>query len=755
MAGGNSRNLTVLNSSVEATGEGARQCIGGGGLVLVCDSSVGNKNESIPSCNDQACNDCRLIGEDTCKFADRRVLTENCQPVASPYFDAEKGGDFVCPALPTPVAGVLKITTLSSTTSASTPTAPIATTPKTTSQRSYVLVTPTLPVANATSVATVNMTNRASAGGIITNQIIEVNNAETLGKIGTDPNYPLSATYIQTSDIDASSLSHPISHFTGQYNGQHHSITNLACCLVDSLEGHGTIGNLHFTGAWINASRPAGVVACGVMGNGTIHDILVDHSLVMTSGNDADAGIGAGVMLGGVLVNTTTVNSTVITSGKGADAGIGSGSIGNGAEISHTTSLLSRVETAGNNANAAIGAGYVNGTVIDTSSIKSTVVTEGKGANAAIGAGALAGGAITNTTGTDSRVNTFGKGSNAAIGVGIMNNGAATIHTIAVNSQVETSGDGANAGIGAGRMGRGTVAKDTSAQDGQVSTSGDEASAGIGAGVVDHRARIAGIRSDNSKVETSGIRANAGIGAGTIRGNATVTDTLAVNSTAIASGNETSAGIGAGWIEAGGLVINTTEVGSFAKATGYSSPMAREPAVVPTTPAPVTETVATVADTTITFSGLPPLAANLSTSAIAGIALGAAVFVLAGVAGVYVYRHYHRRPSPADAGDPQELVVTDTAGKTQKVSEQPMVTDDTGEAEEKPAYEYYSEVAPPKPPRLEVAPPKPPRLNEWALPEKPPASDPFLDELKESVSRWHEHNPKSVSAAAGRMDATR
>ena len=116
MAGGNSRNLTVLNSSVEATGEGARQCIGGGGLVLVCDSSVGNKNESIPGCNDQTYNDCRLIAKDTCKLADRRVLMENCQPVAPPYFDAEKGSDFVCPALPNSTAGA--VTTLSPTTGA-------------------------------------------------------------------------------------------------------------------------------------------------------------------------------------------------------------------------------------------------------------------------------------------------------------------------------------------------------------------------------------------------------------------------------------------------------------------------------------------------------------------------------------------------------------------------------------------------------------------------------------------------------------
>ena len=159
-------------------------------------------------------------------------------------------------------------------------------------------------------------------------------------------------------------------------------------------------------------------------------------------------------------------------------------------------------------------------------------------------------------------------------------------------------------------------------------------------------------------------------------------------------------------------------------------------------------------------TGVAPLAANLSTGAIAGIALGTAVFVLAGVAGVCIYRHYLRRPSPADAGDPQELVVIDTVGKTQAVSEQSMVADGTGEAEEAPVYENYG---PAREHYSKVAPPKPPRLNKWALPEKPPASDPFLEELREHVSPWHEHiyedvdpsHPRRVSVAAGGMDAAK
>ena len=212
---GRLRNLTVMYGRAYASGRGASAIINGGNSPFVCSSSVGDKYKSPPCCNNSTEKPCLPIPEDACKLADRRVLTRDCQPVAPPYYDAEKGYDVVCPALPTPGAGGLKINTLSSTisvstpttdasttttsvstpttdalttttsvptpttdalttttsvstpttdastttTSASTPTTPIATTPETTSQAFYILTTPTLPVANATSVATVNMTN--------------------------------------------------------------------------------------------------------------------------------------------------------------------------------------------------------------------------------------------------------------------------------------------------------------------------------------------------------------------------------------------------------------------------------------------------------------------------------------------------------------------------------------------------------------------------------------------------------------------
>ncbi|WP_422463586.1 hypothetical protein [Endozoicomonas sp. ALB115] len=541
---GTARRGTVLNTkAVNTTVESryADASIRGGFNPTICNVRINGTLQP------DTAGDCLYLLDHFCEDTDPRLLKPNCQP-----------GDCYSWAL----------TNDTFTGFASCPVAleTISTTPRQI----------TTPEAIATSA-------HSPTSPTVTNQLIEVANAETLVKIGTDHNYPLNGTYIQTTDIDASSLSQPIRHFTGQYNGQHHAITNLDCCLVDNLEGD--IGNLHFTGASISASKPTGVVACGLGGNGKIHDILVDNSQVITSGNDADAGIGAGVLSGGTVVNTTVVNSTVTTAGEGADAGIGAGSIGNGAAISQITALNSRVETSGNNANAAIGVGAM---------------------------------------GSDTRI------------------------------------------------------ADTLARGSSVTTSGYDANAAIGTGAMDSRARMAGTRSDNSQVVTSGVGADSAIGAGEIRGNGTVTDTRAVNSTVTASGNETLVGIAAGRFRRGAVIANTTQVNSFARSTGYSSGVAGGP--LPATPAPP------VANTTMNFSGLPgatmmlpttaaPLAATLSTGAVAGIALGAAAaFVVAGVvAGRYIYRHYCRGSSPAAADDSQELVAINTVGQAEEAGAQSMI----------------------------------------------------------------------------------
>ncbi|WP_163388174.1 hypothetical protein, partial [Endozoicomonas acroporae] len=99
-----------------------------------------------------------------------------------------------------------------------------------------------------------------------------INNAEELGKIGQDPEYPLYGTYQQTENIVVNKNQKPIGisswgkflgAFTGEYDGQCHTISGLSDCFVDILKGN--ISNLQFTRANIKYSgRPTGLAACVV-----------------------------------------------------------------------------------------------------------------------------------------------------------------------------------------------------------------------------------------------------------------------------------------------------------------------------------------------------------------------------------------------------------------------------------------------------------------------------------------------------------
>ncbi|WP_209278064.1 hypothetical protein, partial [Thalassotalea sp. G20_0] len=155
---------------------------------------------------------------------------------------------------------------------------------------------------------------------------IEVPNATTLGKIGRDQDYPLDVKYRQTADIDGSQLNQSIGNkthpFTGEYDGQCLTISNLSDCFIDTLKG--SIRNLHFTGANITSQKTTGLAACVVDDTGTVSNIWAKDVHILTNGDKNYAGIGGGEVKG-TVGNTTAVNSRVETSGEDADAGIGGG----------------------------------------------------------------------------------------------------------------------------------------------------------------------------------------------------------------------------------------------------------------------------------------------------------------------------------------------------------------------------------------------------------------------------------------------
>uniref|UniRef100_UPI001C609A26 hypothetical protein n=1 Tax=Endozoicomonas acroporae TaxID=1701104 RepID=UPI001C609A26 len=142
----------------------------------------------------------------------------------------------------------------------------------------------------------------ASPPGSKTEGWIEVTNATTLGKIGLDPDYPLNGTYRQTADIDGSQLNQSIGNkndpFTGEYDGQCRTISNLSDCFVDTLKGR--IRNLHFTGANITSQKTTGLAACVVDETGTVSNIWAKDVHILTNGDKNYAGIGGGEVKGTV-----------------------------------------------------------------------------------------------------------------------------------------------------------------------------------------------------------------------------------------------------------------------------------------------------------------------------------------------------------------------------------------------------------------------------------------------------------------------
>ncbi|MGI2027168.1 hypothetical protein [Endozoicomonas acroporae] len=500
----------------------------------------------------------------------------------------------------------------------------------------------------------------ASPSGNKTEVWIDVPNATILGKIGHDPDYQLNGRYRQTADIDGSQLNQSIGSktdpFTGEYDGQCRTISNLFDCFVGALNG--SIRHLRFIGANINSTEVTGLAACVVDVNGTVSGIWAENVHIFTSGENAWAGIGGGSVRG-TVANTTAVNS--------------------------------RVETSGDEAYAGIGGGWVKGMVAKTTAVNSTVKTSGVGADAGIGGGKVeAGGSVASTTAVNSGVETSGDYAYAGIGGGWVEAEGTVNKTTAVNSWVITKGNYSDVGIGGGSV-KGTVTI-TTAVNSMVETSGIGADAGIGGGVV-NGGKVDITTAVSSRVKTSGESAQANIG-GEVVFEGTVDNTMAVNSYVNNVNITNSESISNGQLlcqkaDQRVLTDNCSSRTEFLDALyfSYSDACPVNDAAATTASIPISTLQpikVTNAETSINVSGLSgatmtlPItvassAATLSTGAVAGIVLGTAAFVAVGVvAGRYIYRHYCHGSSVAD--DPQELVaINNTVGQAQKACTQPTI----------------------------------------------------------------------------------
>ncbi|WBA83864.1 hypothetical protein [Endozoicomonas sp. GU-1] len=458
---------------------------------------------------------------------------------------------------------------------------------------------------------------------------IAVADAETLGKIGHDPDYPLNGNYQQTvAYIDGGqsrqSIGNDTHPFTGILRGneEKRTIGNLRNCLVKTLAGEGRVDSLRFTGANITSTGATGVVACKISDQATVSNICVDNARVVALGKkaiggiiggdvsgtvvntmavnsnvqahssrsrfrfSAKAGIGAGRLTGGMVVNTTAVNCTVAAS-AGGGAGIGAGHLDGHGIIANTTAVNCKVVTP-DYGNAGIGVGYLRvGTLANTTALNCKVVTRSGGSG--IGAGWLDHHIcrVSNTTAVNCQVENAGADlsgfsgiGSAGIGAGMANVFDTVADTTAVNCQVVTSGENGDSGIGVGRASVAGAVVDTTAVNSTVVASGQGGRAGIGAGrVLLDLATVANTTAVNCHVKSTGSGGGAGVGAGLIRHSTvseTIANTTALNCTVLASGKEATAGIGVGDIDSGGTVVSTTAINCQVDSLGeYSTAAVR------------------------------------------------------------------------------------------------------------------------------------------------------------------------------------
>ncbi|MBO9495918.1 hypothetical protein J7438_17780 [Thalassotalea sp. G20_0] len=165
---------------------------------------------------------------------------------------------------------------------------------------------------------------------------IPVDGAAVLAKVGKDSCYPASGNYTQTTDIDAGNHS-PIPHFTGEYNGNGNTISNLKGCLFNSLEGNGTVRNLAITNGHIdraglpgaNDTGSAALVACTMSGGSRQENIVVENSKINVTAEQPDVkqhrqlGMLAGKMNDSAVLKDNQINNVKIAiQGSGIDVGM-------------------------------------------------------------------------------------------------------------------------------------------------------------------------------------------------------------------------------------------------------------------------------------------------------------------------------------------------------------------------------------------------------------------------------------------------
>ena len=448
---------------------------------------------------------------------------------------------------------------------------------------------------------------------------IVVDSAETLNRIGLDSDYPASAHYVQTNEIDGSKLHSDGSVvFSGNYDGQHNVIRGQTACLFNNL--FGTVRNLHLVDARIDSDRPAALVACEMDGAGGIEGIVIDYCQVRTTG--APAGIICGRQKSDHnKVRLIDIHHSAVHS-NGAVAGLVAGQCRG--LIEWITLGSSRACTSGRKSHAGLGCGEIDGVLRNFSAACSQVETTGPLARSGIAVGEA----------LYSRI------------------GPATI----VNCNLTTSGPGADAGLAAGHLRWRSEANNITIVDSRVLAR--RANAGAGVGSMGVFAKAKGVTVVRCEVLTEADSTHAGIGTGISKGPYYVlADVTSVNSTLRAAGRNSHARVpgslanGNPLSATGTRVANTRingQLHNHTLAQNISSTLcagADSHFVTQTCHPSVLADSCPLPPMTIAAPA-PLLATGLSAGAVAGIALGT-VFVLgAALAGYCCYRRYRQAAQP-------------------------------------------------------------------------------------------------------------
>lgn len=378
-------------------------------------------------------------------------------------------------------------------------------------------------------------------------QWIEVNNTETLSKIGHDPAYPLDGHYRQVAHIDARDLPGPIgneSHpFVGEYDGRCKMIHHLDHCFVKKLAGNGHLYNQIYLKARIVSDEQAGVVACQISGKSALSRITVQESSVTTNKDNTPAGFATGVAGNNTVIDGFNVvgPATVETRQKESPAGLVVGEAHG--IINNTRSLYGKVKTLERGSVAGSVAGTTNGVINNTVNILASVNTHRDQAYAGGGAGhALKGAVVDKTVLVSCKLTSYGDGSSIGGGAGVVEESATVSDTLLTDTYLRTHGDDADAAAGGGFV-KGNVTT-TTMVEGEVLTHGIDAQAAVGAGQVHYFGQVNKTTGRDVTIKTTGYEGDAGAGAGEVWG--TVSQTSCYNSKIVTGNSRAHAGVGGG-----------------------------------------------------------------------------------------------------------------------------------------------------------------------------------------------------------------